>query len=145
MPSHSESTCSFRPVLSGKHLLLDRNFKHQFNRATCRAQATAEPSAAGHQLSCEKAQPGKAFQMFTQLLFGGFLKSFLPNPHGWGTDEISECSFSLTVCSIFGFWSHSVDFADERKLQNFVGMSQHGLESGCEQHLRIRLSPIFPT
>lgn len=76
---------------------------------------------------------------------GGFLKSFLPNPHGWGTYEILESSFSLTVCSIFGFWSHSVDFADKRKLQNFIGMSQHGLESGCKQHLRIRLSPVFPT
>lgn len=101
--------------------------------------------AGHHQLSCKKTQPGKAFQMFTQLLFGGFLKSFLPNPHGWGTYEILESSFSLTVCSIFGFWSHSVDFADKRKLQNFIGMSQHGLESGCEQHLRIRLLPVFPT
>lgn len=39
---------------------------------------------------------------------------------------------NTAILSQFGLYLELVDFADKRKLQNFVGMSQYGLESCLE-------------
>lgn len=89
----------------------------------CRVQDSAYSWAINcgghHQLSQEKAQLGKAFQMLSQFLFGGFLKSFLPNLHEWGTDEISGHSFFSD--SLFYIWFLELlsKFCREKKTLEF--------------------------
>lgn len=103
MPSRSECIGLFCPVLSGKYWPLNRSFKLvQQCRVHDSGYSWAINCSGHHQLSREKAQLGKAFQMLSQFLFGGFLKSFLPNLYEWGTDEISGHSFFSD--SLFYIW-----------------------------------------
>lgn len=120
MPGCGEHTGLFHPVLSGKCWPLSRSFKLvQQCRVHDSGYSWAIRCGGHYQLSREKAQLGKAFQMLSQFLFGGFLKSFLPNLYEWGADEISGHSFFSD--SLFYIWFLELlsKFCKEKKTLEF--------------------------